>query len=689
MADPISTTMTRSTTAEPWVYEIEITGPGSTKTHTFKTANTFLDGDIAVRASTTAAGTLSLGLTDKTVALPMGTPSGGVYSPTITLSGSVSAANAGWITTAAQTVVDNSVVVGTVSQSTMKLGSNAATTGTAITATPGESAQSITISAGYNAARTITIKAMSDGPKATVKSGAATSTGNPTFIYSTTNANFSITANVNVAAPSVSKAGYISSSTGTRQPNSPQTVTYAVDQIVVGAVQVGTFTQTQPVIERTPKGSADTWIDAAAGSGTTVTANKPYVRVDAPAISTTVTVRGKVSSEGYGTTTNYLTDANDLKINVSTVSADPVYIPIKEATITSPDIENITISGPTYVSANTNFKLSVSGTIPAPIVTTEGYISSNTYVGTKNTGEYSGSATLARVTVGVNATTPNIKVTPVVNSVTKGTSTKAWVDALNGTAGVATTTEPSSGPYIKVYTPAIAKTTSVTGKVTAAGYGTTSYYGTAAATTITGGTNAATAAYIPIKVLSGASLSVANTNGISGSSAVRVGTLSNNKYPIIADNLSVTGTISASTYGWLDNSISLNDSDVDGVTVGTMNKATFAASGANVTCNGAGYIASGTTVGTITAGTITAVASDPGSSYANNTAVVIPSGGWLRMSAGYYPATRISLATLVPDQANLVSGTSVYILPGYSAYDNNGNLITGGMSIYNGLVEIA
>ena len=115
MPDPTTVTMTRSTTADPWVYDtIEITGSGYTKTPTFKTQNTFLDGDIAVRAHADAAGTLSLGLTDKSVALPMGTPSGGVYSPTIELSGSVSAANAGWITTAAQTVVDTAVIVGTV-----------------------------------------------------------------------------------------------------------------------------------------------------------------------------------------------------------------------------------------------------------------------------------------------------------------------------------------------------------------------------------------------------------------------------------------------------------------------------------------------------------------------------------------------------------------------------------------------
>ena len=85
----------------------------------------------------------------------------------------------------------------------------------------------------------------------------------------------------------------------------------------------------------------------------------------------------------------------------------------------------------------------------------------------------------------------------------------------------------------------------------------------------------------------------------------------------------------------------------------------------------------------LTAGTIAAVANDPGTTYTENTSVVLASGGWLRLTAGYYTATKISLATLVPNGSN-IAGYANYLLEGYSAYDNDGQLVTGSMPIYDG-----
>lgn len=112
--------------------------------------------------------------------------------------------------------------------------------------------------------------------------------------------------------------------------------------------------------------------------------------------------------------------------------------------------------------------------------------------------------------------------------------------------------------------------------------------------------------------------------------------------------------------------------------------------GAWVTTN-ANTSGAGTYYGKVTlaAGTMSAVTSEPSSTdFPTRPSITIASGGWLQMTAGYYPATAISLATLVPDAANIPYSTqSPYILSGKTAYDVNGALITGGIGTYGGLYE--
>ena len=56
--------------------------------------------------------------------------------------------------------------------------------------------------------------------------------------------------------------------------------------------------------------------------------------------------------------------------------------------------------------------------------------------------------------------------------------------------------------------------------------------------------------------------------------------------------------------------------------------------------------------------------------YHINTAAIIPSGGWLKINAGWHDNTMISLATLVPDVANIdVADGANYIRSGKTAYD--------------------
>ena len=460
-----------------------------------------------------------------------------------------------------------------------------------------------------------------------------------------------------------------------------------------------------------------------------------------------------------------------------------------------------TISDPVYNSSTSKFDLTASGNVAAPTVSVDGYVSSSEGTKNSNTGGISGSKSLNKIKVGVTVNSNNITVTPTIARTAKP-SGDTWTDAASGAV---TTTKPSSGVYVQVDAAAVAGSTTVTGKVSTAGYGTTSQYSTDSATTITGGSNAATSAYVPIKSASGYSLSVTS---ISGSSDVTVGTKdANNKYPLTANNISVTGTFSASTNGWFSSS-SATDSDTDNVVIGKMAEAAITGTATNATatttvapgtvsiakdttavsgktrldysvgtgtteistyyiavkataaanstgttsaitgtvnasvttagyaptsltgtgsvsgtataktssksssvyyipvptagftvsndkiyCSTAGYVPTGSAsspIGTVSGGSISVSNTDPGASYTANTTAVVPSGGYLVISAGYYEATKISLATLVPNEASLIASTGAdYILQGSTAYDKNGALITGTIGTYDGTYTVA
>ena len=671
--------ITKDETNNVWPYEIEISGSGWTQTHIFSTENKFLDADIAVKAHANAAGAVTLSLTDLTSEITMGSATSGYYNPTVSLSGNANIASAGWITAGNKSVTDSSVKIGKVAQSLVKEGNT--TLDLSDPVNPTGSSRTITITAGYNSARTLTIGPVSDGPKATVTSGTAT-LGTLTYTYDSTNTIFNISGTATISQATAPTAGYISNSAGTRNGNSNE-VFQTVAVVTVGSEATGTFTKAKPVIVRTAKASGS-WVDAGTGNASaSATANKPYVQVDAAAVSATLTTRGKVTAAGYGTTSNFKR-ATNVQHDVGSLAADTVYIPIKEGTIVSPDI-TITIGNPSYQSSSGTFLLSANGTIDAPSVTQEGYVSE--VVGTKTAGSYSGNKSLNKITVGTTISSGTSgKVTPVIKRTAKP-SADTWTDAASGAE---TNTKPTSGVYVQVDAAKIDKTVSVQGTVTSSGYGTADSgttqgaYTKATAQSITAGSAAAVTKYIPIKTATGYSL---NVTSISGSSDVTVGTknTTTNKYPIKASDISVTGTLSASTNGWFSSG-SATDTDTDNVTIGNMAAAGFTVTGGVVTAT-AGYVPAGN-VATIATKTPAAVSIDPGDGYTANTSVVLESGGWLKLDAGYYVATKISLATLVPDGSN-VKGHAEYLLKGKTAYDNDGTLVTGTIETYGGEYTIA
>ena len=470
---------------QKFVYEKTIEAAGLHQVN-LETENSFLDKDINIQITTPSAATPTLDIADITGSITMGTATDGVYSPTADLSGNVNIATAGWITAGNKAVSENGVKIGKVNQSTLKNGTTAIASGTEIT--PSDEDQTINISEGYNTARTVVVKAASESDPATVVSGNAT-VSTLTYTADSTNHTFDISGTETIPAPSVTTPGFISTTKGTKTAGTA-TVAATVDEVTVGVIASETTKKVTPVIIRTAKPSGDAWVDAAAGSATS---SKPsggaFVRVDAAAINDNVTVTGKVSAAGYGTTTDYQADsATSIKVGTNAASA---YVPITAGTITAKGatVSSVAVA---YDSDGGNFNVTGSADISAPTIGTAGYVGNG--VGTTN-GLTSGAkvnASVAKVGIAASISGGNA-VTPIISKDAAG----------NVDASAATTAKPSAGYYVAVNTAADFSTVNAAAAVTSAGYGTTTngqYTTIPASKTVI--VNAAGTTYVPITAAS-------------------------------------------------------------------------------------------------------------------------------------------------------------------------------------------
>ena len=497
-----------------WNVPYTIAGAGE-KTITFKTENRFVDADARVTITTPAATEPTLALTDITTGLSMGTAASGKYSPTVSLSGNANIGTAGWIAAGNHTVSDTSVKVGTVNQSTLKNGTTTIDSGSTIT--PTGSAQTITISEGYNAARTIIVGAADSSSPGEITSGSATITS-VNYLYDSTNDNFIVSGSGDVSAPTVDAAGYISSTKGTKNSNAGgATLNATVDKIVLDCNLDGATSARKPTINK--QSIAITGVtDAASGNATaTAPSSGVYVAVRSAANTAAITSSPVIKTAGYGDSVNFGV-GTPARATVGAAQSDIYYVPITttSATVSGRNVTygtgwitggtssvgvgtvtsaagTATISSPTWDSTNSKFTQTASGTIAAPTVNTAGYISSTE--GTKNGNSISGSKDLDTIKIGA-AVSGSEKVTPEITRTEKPTADK-WVDAASGAA---TTTKPTSGVYVQVNAAAKNNTLSVAGRVSAEGYGTTDHYLLDSATRVTVGSNAAANTYVPIKV---------------------------------------------------------------------------------------------------------------------------------------------------------------------------------------------
>jgi len=433
----------------------------------------------------------------------------------------------------------------------------------------------------------------------------------------------------------------------------------------------------------------------------------------------------------------------DQTINISEGYNTARTVVIKAASESNPATVasgNATISTLTYTADSTNHTFDISATeeIPAPSVTTPGFIS--TTKGTKTAGTATVAATVDEITVGVIASETTKKVKPVIARTAKP-SGDAWVDAASGAA---TTSKPSAGAYVRVDAAAIAESVTATGKVSQAGYGTTTDYQADTATTINVGTNAADSAYVPITAgtvtangatVSSVALAYNSTGGnfdITGSANIPAPTVGTAGY--VGDGVgaanglsngakvaatvakvgieaSVTGgdaitpVISKDAATNVDASVATTTQPSAGFYVAVNTAAASSTVNAAAAVTSAGYgtttdgqytttpasktvtvNAAGTTYVPITAASF-ANAATSGQTYTDisNDAPILVSDDYLYINKGYTNNVKISLAQLVPDDATITAATgAAYMLSGQSAYDSQGKLVVGNIPTYGG-----
>ena len=327
------------------------------------TENTFLDQNIVVEvAAATAATGPILNITDSTTAVTVGTAADGKYPLTNSLSGQTTYTTGGWIGTGGlSAATDNNVRVGYINQSTMNVDSIAIASGETIT--PSASAtQTLSISEGYEAARTIKVLPMSSGTQAaasvtgtavatlpTVANAAQSFTGKTQVTISPTTANTDITnaesryyVSINAVAPAstinltknVSQTGYLGQASqiigNSVNTTSSNRVYYAtLDEAAVSVVANGQATKptaasTSATVNNKTKLNL-TPTSATSGIDTY------YVNFQVNAPGTTISNFTKtVPTNGYIANADQITVSGNISANTATY-----YIPITSGSLTA------------------------------------------------------------------------------------------------------------------------------------------------------------------------------------------------------------------------------------------------------------------------------------------------------------------------------------------------------------------
>ena len=393
-------TMTNDTTNNLWVLEQTATGAG-TFTDLLTTENKFLDKNISIKSTIPAASGPALTITDKeSTDITIGTASSGYYPLTTSLTGKLTVSRAGWITTDGFSATDSTVTVGRIVQSTLKNGKTAISSGDTI-APSATDTQTINISAGYNAARTVKIAPMSSGTAAAASvtiSGTATK---PTLVN--TSSTISGKTQVNVSGITELTADIDTDYYVALTVDAPATTpTFTKNITTAGYLgPVGAATNTQIATE-----------------GSISAKDQLYF---AELVSGEISIGGNSSTVGSLTISKYNTDGSANGKNVNSVA-----FTASNASTTEPTSGN-------YVAVQV--KVPAVTITPTVTLTTAGWVGNVNQI-TKNN-------------VTSNGSTTQIYIPLTSGALAKGAGS-ADASSATITLGTKTTTQPSSGKYITV-----------------------------------------------------------------------------------------------------------------------------------------------------------------------------------------------------------------------------------------------
>ncbi len=376
-------TMRNDTTNNVWVLEHSTTGSGQT-IHILQTENTFLDKNISLKFSTPAAQTPTVVITDKG-STNLGittTASGGYYSATASLTATMSFGQAGWIQQAGMSAQDGSVIVGRIPQSTLSTSSSSA--GTAAIengVTPNVSTDLyVNITQGYEGARYVKVKPMSEGIEAAATVSITGTIAQPTVAYATqTIANMNqININPTTVQPTSANGKYfisIKSTANDVTPSFGSTITtngyLGVSSQITGAAgnkitgNNSTYYMTLPTMSATVTGTATASTPSATATTAVVSSKTPEattlvttvpsstafftINVTAPATTASAFSYTKTIGEGYATQSDTARIATSMNVSASNKT---YYVPIPTGQLKAND-GSVTATGTSNISFTT------------------------------------------------------------------------------------------------------------------------------------------------------------------------------------------------------------------------------------------------------------------------------------------------------------------------------------------------
>lgn len=319
------------------------------------------DASKSVDSGSLSAGNGSVNVTATGITLQGSTtqPTSGIFL-TATGAGTVSVGTAGYLAAntskTSKTATLYYKITGSTVTSSQSLPSGSSAAGTAGYGTYAK------VSAGYYASDRYIGSGISAGTIATPTGKSATATVTALkYTYNSTNDNFTVAHNTQASAtvsvtPSVTTAGYVSSSVGTKTANN---VT-AYGQVnatlakIAGSVSISGTKTYKPSITRSAFTISGVTDGASGAATTTAPSSGVYVKVSSAANTGNVTGAATISTAGYGTS-SYHGIAGSGNVAVGAAASDATYVPIKTAT---PAFKGGAVSGSVTGITGSNVTLS-------------------------------------------------------------------------------------------------------------------------------------------------------------------------------------------------------------------------------------------------------------------------------------------------------------------------------------------